>query len=186
MKIEPFNHLLKNGEEIHIREARVDDAVEIINVIKEYAEESSYIPYVVGEFNPSIEEEEKWIQSFSEYDNNSLLLVIYKNCIVGNITLNASQRKMLKHTACIGIGLLKEMRGKGIGSVLFATAIEWARNNSILEYLWLETYHTNKIGLSLYEKYGFSEVGRESNFVKISATDYAYNVTMTLDVKQNN
>ena len=180
MKFEPVNILLKNGKSIFIREAKVEDAAKLILTIKKYVEESEYIPYAEREFNPTLEEEEKWIQFFIENDNNLLLLVLVDNQIIGNISINGSQRKMLKHTACIGVGLLKEFRGFGIGSLLFESMIKWAKNNSALEYLWLETYHTNKIGLTIYEKYGFVEVGREPNFVKISTTDYVDNVTMSL------
>lgn len=175
-------HILKDNSLLTIRQAKIDDAEEIRSVVKEYIEESEFIPYIQDEFNPSLEEEKIWIQSF-DVPNSLLLLAEIDGHIVGNISVNAVNRKMMSHTACIGIGLLKEYRGLGIGSVLFERVIEWAKKNPLIEILWLETYSTNKQGLALYKKYGFSEIGRHPDFVKLSDTEYVDNVTMTLKMK---
>lgn len=92
-------------------------------------------------------------------------------------------RKMMSHASCIGIGLLKEYRGLGIGSFLFEKVLEWAKENPVVEILWLETYATNRAGLALYGKMGFKEIGRHPDFVKLSDTEYVDNVIMTLKVK---
>lgn len=175
-------HILKDNSLLTIRQASIDDTEEIRSVVKEYIEESEFIPYVQGEFDPSLEEERTWIQSF-DAPNSILLLAEINGHIVGNISVNGVNRIMMSHTACIGIGLLKKYRGLGIGSVLFERVIEWAKTNLLIEILWLETYSTNKKGLALYKKYGFSEIGRHPDFVKLSNTEYVDNVTMALKIK---
>lgn len=183
MKFEPTTLFLKNGDPILIREARTQDAEEIIEVVKEYVEESDFIPYIKGEFNPTIEEEINWIQSLNNQPNSLLLFAICDNKIVGNISLNGSQRQMMKHTACIGIGVLKEWRHLGIGSVLFECAIRWAKANPVIERLWLETYSNNEIGLSTYRKFGFEEEGRQTKHIKIAESNYIDNIIMSLNIK---
>ncbi len=183
MKLEPLNILLKDGKSVTIREASVDDAQELISVVKEYIEDSEYIPYTKGEFNPTIEFEKEWIQTLNDQKNSLLLLAIHDGKIIGNISVNGSQRNMAAHTACIGIGLLREWRNKGVGSILFNSVIEWAKKNSQLEILWLETYATNKEGMTLYKKYGFEQDGIQKNFIKLSDNEYADNLVMSLKLK---
>ncbi|WP_165020464.1 GNAT family N-acetyltransferase [Dysgonomonas sp. ZJ279] len=184
MKFEPIHIELKNGKTVTIREASVSDAEELIVTIREYVEESEFIPYIEGEFNPTIEDEKNWIQSFINQENSLLLLALCDNSIIGNISLNGSQRAMMKHTAGIGIGLLSEWRNQGVGSALFEAMISWAKISE-LELLWLETYNTNKIGLATYKKYGFEEVGKQKDFIKIASGVYADNVIMTLKIKRH-
>lgn len=183
MKFKPLDKQLKNGETITIREATISDAEELISVVKEYIEKSAFIPYAVGEFNPTLEEEENWIKSLANAKNGLLLLATHNGKIIGNISVNGAERIMMQHTASIGIGIAEAWRNLGIGSILFEAAIEWAKKNSPLEILWLETYANNEIGLSLYQKYGFIEVGRQNRFIKISPKKYADNIIMTLRIK---
>lgn len=178
-----IDKLLKNGKTITIREAQVRDAKEMVAVVKEYVEESEFIPYSKGEFNLTIEEEEKWIKSFTDNENSLLLVATHNNRIIGNISINGAQREMMKHTACIGIGMLASWRAQGVGSALFASAKQWASENPAIEILWLETYTTNTSGLALYEKFGFTEIGRHPNFIKLSPTEYVDNLIMTLRIK---
>ncbi|SHF79093.1 GNAT family N-acetyltransferase [Dysgonomonas macrotermitis] len=181
--MEKTKHILKNGEELIVRGARIEDAAELVAVVKEYVEESEFIPYEKDEFSLSVEDEQKWIQSFLDRPNSLLLLAEINGHIVGNISVNGIERKMMSHTACIGIGMLKEYRGTGIGSALVDMVVKWAKANPLLEILWLETYDSNVQGHKLYIKYGFEEVGRHPNFVKIGNDKYVANITMTLNVK---
>lgn len=65
MKFKYLNILLKSGKSITIREASVDDAQELVSTVKEYIEDSEYIPYTKGEFNPTVEFEKEWIQTLN-------------------------------------------------------------------------------------------------------------------------
>lgn len=182
-KVLPSKHLLINKTELIIREASVEDAEELRSVVKEYVEESEFIPYKEGEFNPSLEDERKWIENLFKSPNSLLLVATINSKIVGNISLNGVGRQMMSHTSCIGIGMLSSARGLGIGSMLFEKALEWTKKESPIEVLWLETYSTNTHGLALYAKFGFQEVGRHPFFVKLSEGKYVDNVTMSLKIK---
>lgn len=60
--------------------------------------------------------------------------------------------------------------------------IEWAKENPILELVWLQVYTENRLGLSLYRKMGFEENGIIKNFFKYN-DKYFDNLTMTMYVK---
>jgi RimJ/RimL family protein N-acetyltransferase len=59
----------------------------------------------------------------------------------------------------IGMAVLKEWRGRGVGSALLAAAIEWARAEG-LHKLSLTVFPHNEPAIALYRKFGFVEEGR--------------------------
>jgi RimJ/RimL family protein N-acetyltransferase len=59
----------------------------------------------------------------------------------------------------IGMAVLKEWRGRGVGSALLAAAIEWARAEG-LHKLSLSVFPHNEAAIALYRKFGFVEEGR--------------------------
>ena len=111
-----------------------------------------------------------------------LLIAEFDNEIVGNIDLTGNRRKIMEHTAVIGMGMLKEWRNTGLGTALLKLTIEWAKENSILELLWLQVYTENILGLNLYKKMEFIENGIIKNYFKQNGKYYD-NLTMSLSVK---
>lgn len=59
----------------------------------------------------------------------------------------------------LGMAVLREWRGRGVGSALLAAAIEWSRGQG-LHKLMLGVFPHNAAGIALYRKFGFVEEGR--------------------------
>lgn len=173
---------LKNQKLVKIRQAEIDDAEKLLNCIKTYVPQSDYIPKLEQEIKLTIEQEKEWINSFLTNENSLLLIAEYDNEIIANIDLTGNRRKIMEHTAVIGMGMLKEWRNTGLGTALLKCAIEWAKENLILELLWLQVYTDNELGLGLYRKMGFEEKGIIKNFFKQDGK-YFDNLTMTMNVK---
>lgn len=162
----------------------MDDVPGLIDTIKEYLSYATYIPLLPEEFNPSIEGQQKLVGSFIEQENSLLLLAIYENKIIGNIDFTGSTRQIMKHTAIVGMGLLSEWQNCGVGTILMQEGIVWARQNEVLEKLWLQVYNSNAAGLALYRKMGFKENGTIEGFFK-QGEKYEHNIIMSLDVRVN-
>jgi len=179
-----INHpfILKNGKEITIRNGAVTDAEKLRKTVKKYIGESEYIPQLPEEYTLTIEEQENWIKSFIEKENSIMLIAEYHNDIIGNIDINGSVRKAMQHTGGIGMGMLQEWTNSGLGTALMTCAVEWAKQNKILEILWLQVYTDNIGGVSLYKKMGFQESGLIKNYFKQDGK-YFDNMTMSLSVK---
>ena len=173
---------LKNQKTVIIRQAEIDDAEKLLNCIKTYVPQSEYIPKLEQEIILTIEQEKEWINYFLTNENSLLLIAEFDNEIVGNIDLTGNRRKIMEHTAVIGMGMLKEWRNTGLGTALLKLTIEWAKENSILELLWLQVYTDNELGLCLYRKIGFVENGIMKNFFKQDGK-YFDNLTMTMNLK---
>ena len=58
----------------------------------------------------------------------------------------------------LGMAVLREWRGRGVGSALLAAAIEWSRGQG-LHKLMLGVFPHNAAGIALYHKFGFVEEG---------------------------
>ena len=172
---------LKNNTLVTIREAEISDAPRLLGAIKKYIPESDFIPKLGSEIKLTIAQEEGWIQSFLEKDNSLLLVAEYDNELIGNIDLTGNSRIVMAHTAVIGMGILADWRGIGLGTALLQSIILWAKENPLLELIWLQVYTANAAGMNLYKKAGFIENGIIKNFFKNGNTYYD-NLTMSMKV----
>ncbi len=181
-KFSPKKVELKNQKVITIRQAESTDAEKLLDCIKTYVPDSEYIPKLASEIKLSLDDEKAWIESFITHYNSLLLIAEYDNQIIGNIDLTANRRKIMEHTAVIGMGMLREWENTGLGTALLSETIKWSKQNPILELIWLQVYTENLAGLSLYKKMGFVESGIIPHFFK-QENKYFDNLTMTLNVK---
>jgi len=68
------------------------------------------------------------------------------------------EKESLLHTAHLGMGVLKEFRGKGVGSALLSSVTEAAIHAGFTR-LELEVFANNVAAVTLYEKHGFEHEG---------------------------
>lgn len=180
-KVEAKTVTLKNGLEVVIRQARLDDAENLLTCVKHVIPQSEYIPKLEHEITSTVEYEAEWISSFLITENALLLVAEHNGQIVGNIDTTCSKRTVMAHTACIGMGMLQEWRNTGLGTALLQTTIDWAKQHSAIELLWLQVYTANTLGIGLYRKMGFVETGLIKKYFKHGDTYYDC-LTMALDV----
>ncbi len=173
---------LKNNKIVTIRRGEVSDAQDLLDLIKAYIPQSKYIPKLEKEIKLTLEQEEKWIDAFLKSKNSILLVAEYENRLIGNIDLTGNPRAIMKHTAVIGMGMPKEWRNSGLGTALLKEVIGWARQNPILELIWLQVYTENVLGVNLYKKMGFKENGILEGFFKRDNV-YFDQLTMSMIVK---
>lgn len=158
MKFNPIIVKLKNSKEVKIRSAEINDAENLLKTIKKYIVDSEFIPKLYQEITLTIEQEEDWINSFIQKENSLLLVAEYGDELIGNIDITGNSRIIMQHTGVIGMGILNEWRNSGLGTELMKHSINWAKQNPVLELLWLQVYCENVLGLSLYRKMNFKEV----------------------------
>lgn len=182
MKFAPINKILQNQRSVEIREATTKDAEELIVAAKCYLRTSNYLLSYDEDFNPTIKEEIAWVES---HDNmNSLLLVAtYNKAIIATLNVVAHSQRKVRHVAELGISMLIEWRGAGLGNALFECMLAWAKNKSNLEIITLEVYSDNEPAIHLYRKFGFEKTGEQVNFFKDKAGKYYNNTSMILYLK---
>ena len=71
-----------------------------------------------------------------------------------------------KHRASLGMGILPEYRGKGIGTKLIQANLDHAKKIG-LEKIELDVFTSNTRAIALYKKIGFIEEGLIKNYRKL-------------------
>jgi len=103
-----------------------------------------------------------WI-SFSKY--KASLTALFEGEPVGMATLCLMPYRKLAHHCLVSIIVDEKMRGKGVGTLLLNNLIHLAKNYFSIEVLYLEVYEGNP-ARSLYERFGFVEIGKQRHFMK--------------------
>jgi ribosomal protein S18 acetylase RimI-like enzyme len=75
--------------------------------------------------------------------------------IIAHVDLRALSDPCTQHRTLLGLSVLKEAQGKGHGEALTKFAIDWVKDNEILEIIDLSVLSKNMPAIKLYEKLGF-------------------------------
>ncbi|MFS0864196.1 N-acetyltransferase family protein [Fredinandcohnia sp. 179-A 10B2 NHS] len=168
--------------EVTIRLAEIQDAEQIIAHTKTVLSESTFMLTALEEFNVTVEQEEKFIESHQK--PGSLIIVAEVNgVIVGCANFQTSKKVRLSHLGYFGISIQEAYCNKGIGRKLLEYLLEWAKAEPGLEKVCLEVFSHNERAIHLYKKLGFQEEGRKVNFVKFSDEHYEDEILMYQYVK---
>ncbi len=158
-------YVLNSGEELIIRKALPEDTEEFLDYVNQCGKETDFLGFGAEGIGISIEEERKYFRSFT--GKNFMLVALVDNKIVGSCSLRTNEARIrFKHRGVIGITILQEHWGKGIGKNLFEFLIDEAKENGIRR-LELETRVDNERAISLYKKMGFEIEGRLKDCVYI-------------------
>ena len=166
MKFQQKTYKLKNGSPINIRTAEPKEAQSLIDLKRSYIKNTTTIPMYLEEYPADLTKEKQLIVDYLESPNSILLVAEKDNELIGNIDLTGNRRSKMNHTGVIGMGIKQEWRNQGLGKLLINATIEWAKDYSPIELIWLDVYASNELGLNLYKKTGFEISGIIKGFFK--------------------
>jgi RimJ/RimL family protein N-acetyltransferase len=169
---------LKSGEEVIIRSDQPEDADRLLTYIRSVARETSFFILQADEFDFTEEQERQWIQDHLEDPGKLAILAEVSGTIVGSLSFENGPHQRIRHRGILGVSVVKEWRGKGIGAALLQSLIAWAEANPIIEKLGLSVYANNENAIRLYEKLGFVVEGRRPRELKIGPGCYADDILM--------
>lgn len=145
-----------------IREINRSDAENFANLTQQIEGSSQYMLWEAGERNSQTENQLEMIKGMEDTKNSTILVAENNKSLVGFLLAIGGKARRNKHSAYIVIGILKEYRGKGIGTKLFTKVEQWASTHQISR-LELTVVTKNEAGLSLYKKAGFEIEGTKRN-----------------------
>lgn len=167
--------LLKNGSSAVIREAEANDAEGIINTINSVGAEKIYI--LTEKFSHNVDSEKDYIQEHVKEKKDVLFAVVEaEGNIIGMSAIHIGNNPKNSHVGGLGINILKDWRGLGIGTALMKYMMYWAKSRG-LEKLDLEVFSTNQRAIHLYEKFNFQVEGIRKKQYKIEGK-YVDEITM--------
>lgn len=159
------------NEEITVRYTDNDDAPHL----KEWLQEPGILRWFPMQTPVEVEDAVKHWISFSRF--RCSLTAVCGSMPCGITTLYLMPYQKVAHQCLFSIIVAKEYRGKGVGTLLLNNLIHLAKEQFKLEYLYLEVYDGNP-AKSLYEKFGFTEVGSQPHFIKEEDGTYVGKIIM--------
>jgi len=151
---EILTYRLAGATKITFRPARPDDAAEIIAAVRSSAQERSYVLMEV--YGKDAEAQRAYIERLDR-EHNLFLVATVNEKIVGILALLDSLLCSATAPALsVGVHIVRDWRGRGIGSALLRYAMRWAKEH---DYRRLEAdiFTTNERSVHLFEKAGFQE-----------------------------
>ncbi|HSW92996.1 MAG TPA: GNAT family N-acetyltransferase [Gammaproteobacteria bacterium] len=106
------------------------------------------------------------------------IVAVIENKVIGWCDITSMHRPVFAHSGVLGIGILAQFRGQGIGEALMRAAIEKARTRGLTR-IELTVREHNKPAIALYEKLGFQVEGLHRNSVCIDS-EYENHISMAL------
>ncbi len=151
---------LNNNQRIILRSPSKDDAIDIIEYYKKSHDETDFLSSDSSEFNPSIQQEESWIKDIVESEKKIAIFAIIDNKIIGGVGVEPiSKLSRFNHRCNIGIAILKDYWGMGIGRILMDEAINKAKEIGYKQ-IELDVLESNTRAYALYIKLGFNIIGK--------------------------
>ncbi|MEA3320681.1 MAG: GNAT family protein [Bacillota bacterium] len=154
-----------------IREIRMDDAENLLVLIKEVESTSAFMLMEPGEREMTLEQQQKRIEVMDKQNNSTTFVAEENGKFIGYLFVMGGSAKRTKHSAYLVIGILQEYRGKGIGTKLFNAVTTWALKHNISR-LELSVVTENESGVALYKKCGFEIEGTKRNSLMINGRAY--------------
>ena len=87
--------------------------------------------------------------------------------VVGWADITPAANPRLAHRGFLGMGLIKDYRGRGLGTQLLTKALKHSKEIG-LEKIELSVYTDNTAAIKLYKKMGFTEIGIVKHYRKLN------------------
>lgn len=175
-------HVASDGEEYVFREPVPGEARKYMVFINSFVGEP--MSGLLINKRVTLKEEEAWLKGrlADVRARNVVMLTVERDGkILGNCDMSRMPWKHA-HRAMLGIGLVKEARGKGIGEALMRRTLELAAKRMRgIESVDLSAFDYNDRALSLYRKVGFREYARIPRSAKEGA-EYIDEVLLRLEL----
>ena len=173
--------LLKNGKEAVFRSPRKEDAAMMVEMLHRLTEETEFLLRSPEE-TMTVEQEEAFLQSVSQSENNYMIICEVDGQYVGNCNLQLyTNRVKTRHRGTVAIGLAKAFWGMGIGTIMFEEMIRLAREAGAAQ-LELGVFAGNERGLALYRKMGFRVYGELPNAFRMKDGSFQSEMLMVREL----
>jgi len=163
--------ILKDGTEAYLKSPEAENAEEMANYVIKTRGESDFLNRYPEELTTTVEGERRWIEEGRASDYKLVITCFVNGKIAGSAEVRFLQGLKMRHRAGVGIAILKEYWGRGIGSTIFTELISVAKERGV-EIMELEYFEGNVRGEALYKKFGFKTVSFKPNAIKLKDGTY--------------
>ena len=174
--------ILKNGKEALLRNGDAADGRVVYEVFNATHAETDYLLSYPDENNFDPDQEAQFLQEKTNSSDEIEIIAIIDGKVVGTAGIDAVGRKhKLRHRAELGVSVLKEYWGLGLGKALTKACIQCAKEAGYTQ-VELNVVAENKAAISLYQSLGFEEFGRNPRGFNSRISGYQELVYMLLEL----
>lgn len=141
-------------EVVDVRPAEVTDAAQLLALLAQLGRESNTFTVDDGIEELSETDEAEQIERISGTTTNVIFVAVLGDRLIGVSTVQTSTDFSAAQGE-VGVAVLKEFWGMGLGTALVEEILDWARNYSSLERLVLTVQLRNTRAAKLYQHLGF-------------------------------
>ena len=134
-------------------------------VLDSVAREKRYLLFLEA---PSLGECAAFVKA-NIHKGHVALVALVTEQVVGWCDILPIPRHSTRHVGVVGLGVLKDFRGRGIGPALLQAALDKARAADMTR-IELEVREDNLPAIALYEQFGFVREGLKRNAVRVDGT----------------
>ena len=136
----------------------MSDLKSTLEMINSLVEEKAYITV---QKKLTLKEERGYLKKVAQETKNKN--AVYLNLdingkVCGNARVSLIDSGPRKHMGELGISIMKEARGKGLGEKLFKKIVEKAVKELKVRIITLYVVSENKVAINLYKKMGFKKI----------------------------
>ena len=147
----------KLGRTVTFRNARPEDAADLVEYLKVTSAETPYLIREPDEITITKENEENFIRAKIDSERELMLIALIDGKHIGNCSLmSIAPYRRYRHRCEVAIAFYKEYCGCGIGSKMLQTVLDVAKDAGY-EQAELEVMAENKNAIAMYEKLGFKK-----------------------------
>ena len=185
MTVPEIRYTLKDGRQAIIRNPREEDVPGVLAYLRQSAGETDFLlrdPEEWGRYTP--EQEKALFEQINASPTRVMLVCLVDGKVAGNCGISWTDRVKTGHRASIGIALLKDYWGQGIGTRLFEEMIRIAESVPRLLQIELEFIEGNARARALYEKMGFRITGYRPNAIRLKDGTLLHEYQMVREIKR--
>lgn len=160
---------LKNGKQCILCSPCAEDAEEMIAYLHQIFGETHYLTRYPEEMEGMTTENEKvFLEHYADAEARCMKIdAVVDGRIVGSTDISVvADRMKLRHRATLGLSIIKDYWGMGIGTLLMEEALAEAKKLGFYQ-VELGVYADNERAIRLYEKMGFERWGLTKNAFRL-------------------
>ena len=127
--------------------------------------------YIATTEAPKLESVQEFLGKLTANNNPVYHAIDRTDRVVGWCDITPKENPLQSFRGTLGMGVLSEFRGQGIGSKLMSATLRHAKT-STLEKVELMAYTTNDRAIALYKKFGFEQEGLIRKYRKLDGKYY--------------
>jgi len=153
--------------EYEIRVAAREDAARMVQFLDDIRDEGLD---VIHPPRLTVEEEEEVLRRCEENGRSFFLLALKSERVVGFVNIAVGDRPYSRHAGTIGISVLEDVRGAGLGTRLMEEMERICRTWPDFCRIELEVHERNKGAHALYKRLGYIEEGLKRKSANTTGT----------------